>query len=136
MLSKTALHSLAAMKRLAQLPPDQFVGAAEIAKAIGAPPNYLGKVFKLLAENGLLVSQKGFNGGFRLAKNVEDISIYDIVEPIDKVSRWGGCFMSGGECRDGQPCAVHEDWKRLREEYLNFLRRTKLSELTGRSIKV
>ncbi len=131
MISKTSIHASLALSLLAGLAPQEYAGAAFIAKEIRAPQNYLGKLLKILAENGLLESQKGFNGGFRLAKPAAKISLFDIVEPIDKVSRWGNCFM-GGNCRDGQPCAVHHQWKDIREKYLRFLKETTVADLAAK----
>ncbi|MBK7093000.1 MAG: Rrf2 family transcriptional regulator [bacterium] len=100
MISKTGIHALAALTKLATLTNGDYAGASDIADDIGAPRNYLGKLLKTLASNGLLVSQKGFNGGFRLAKDADDISLFDVIEPIDKVSRWGNCFMRSGSCSE------------------------------------
>ena len=73
MLSKTGLHAVRAVVALAKLPAGAFAGAARIAQEIGAPHNYLAKL-KSLAEHGLLESQKGLGGGFRLARNPHEVS--------------------------------------------------------------
>lgn len=134
MISKTGIHALAALTKLATLPSGDYAGASDIADDIGAPKNYLGKLLKALASNGLLVSQKGFKGGFRLAKDADDISLFDVIEPIDKVSRWGNCFMSSGACSEGEPCAVHSRWKVIREEYLGFLHETSIADLASKKV--
>ncbi len=135
MISKTAIHAAQALTVLARLQPGEFAGAVNIAREIGAPQNYLGKLLKILAEAGLLESQKGFGGGFRLAREPKKISLYDVVEPLEKVSRWSDCFLRGGHCTAGKPCAVHTRWKKVREEYLQFLRQTTLFDLAaGRSL--
>lgn len=135
MISKTGIHAALAMSVMAKLGPGEYVGAAHIAKEIGAPQNYLGKLLNLLSNSGLLESQKGFGGGFRLAKPAKRISLYDIVEPIDHVSRWS-CFLGKGKCREDNPCAVHYQWKRIREEYLQFLKATSVDDLAGRRISL
>ncbi len=134
MISKTGIHALAAMTKLATLKPGEFAGAADIADEIGAPKNYLGKLLKSMAGNGMLISQKGFNGGFRLARSAEDISLFDVVEPIDKVSRWGNCFMRSGSCSESDPCAVHSRWKTIREGYLGFLHETSIADLVSKKV--
>ena len=83
MLSKTGLHAVRAMVALAKLPDGSYGGAARIAQEIGAPQNYLGKLLKALAEEGLVESQKGLGGGFRLARNPQEISLLDVIEPIE-----------------------------------------------------
>lgn len=135
MMSRTGLHALTALTVLAQLSKGEYVGAAEIAQRINAPRNYLGKLLKRLAEEGLVESQKGKGGGFRLARSPEDIALYDVIEPIDKVSRWEGCFLGRPTCSDDAPCPVHKRWERVRTEYLRFLRETTLADLASHTFR-
>ena len=129
MITKTGRHALTALAVLAELSGDAFAGAADIAEQIGAPPNYLGKLLKMLAECGVLESQKGKGGGFRLARGAADISLYDVVEPIEHVSRWTGCFLGRGRCSEESPCAVHQCWGKVRNDYLHFLQHTSVADL-------
>ncbi|MGA2259214.1 MAG: Rrf2 family transcriptional regulator [Thermoguttaceae bacterium] len=129
MLSKTALHALRAMTVLAELPEKSFAGAVDIAKAIHAPRNYLGKLLQSLAEAGLVESQKGKGGGFRLARQPAAITVFDVVEPIDHVGRWRGCFMGRSECSCENSCVVHSRWQAVRDAYLAFLQDTTLADL-------
>lgn len=133
MLSKTGTHATLAMTLLARSEPGAYLGAAQIAGEVGAPGNYLGKLLKRLAAEGLVESQKGFGGGFRLARPAKKIRIYDIVEPLDHVSRWNGCFLGRPTCNPNKPCAVHQRWAKVREEYLDFLKNTSLAELAERA---
>jgi len=131
MLSKTALHALRATTVLAELPENSYAGAGDIAETIDAPRNYLGKLLQALAEAGIVESQKGKGGGFRLARPAARISVYDVVEPIDHVSRWQGCFMGRSKCSSENSCAVHQRWQAVRDPYLAFLRGTTLAELAS-----
>ena len=130
MLSKTALHTVTALAELAEQPPGTCVGAADIALRIGAPQNYLGKLLKNLADVGLVESQKGKGGGFRLARDPAEISLLDVVDPVDHVSRWSGCFFGRDRCSHDAPCSVHHRWGRVRDAYLAFLRETTIADLT------
>ena len=132
MLSKTGLHAVRAMVALARLPRATYAGAAAVARDIGAPQNYLGKLLKNLAEQGLLESQKGLGGGFRLARDPGTITLFDVVEPIEHVSRWSGCILGLSACSDSAPCALHERWKAVRTDYLHMLQQTTLADLVAR----
>jgi Rrf2 family protein len=132
MLSKTGLHAVRALVALARLPQGAYAGAASIAHDIGAPPNYLGKLLKVLAEQGLLESQKGLGGGFRLARDAGEITLLDVVEPIEHLSRWSGCILGLPACSDRSPCALHERWKAVRTAYLHMLQETTLADLVAR----
>ncbi|MCG3196146.1 MAG: Rrf2 family transcriptional regulator [Candidatus Omnitrophica bacterium] len=129
MLSKTGLQAVKALAQLAELPEGAYAGAASLAERTGGGANYLGKMLQMLAREGLVISQKGSGGGFRLARHPKEISLFDIVEPIDHIARWNGCFMGRPECSSQSPCAVHHQWATLRDGYLSFLKHTKLSSL-------
>jgi Rrf2 family protein len=120
------------MVALARLPEGTYAGAASIARAIGAPQNYLGKLLKSLADEGLVESQKGLGGGFRLVRDPKQISLFDVVEPIEHISRWSGCILGLPVCSDTAPCAIHNRWKVVRNAYLNMLQRTTLAELVAK----
>jgi len=134
MFSKSGVHALTALAALAELPEGAYAGAADIAAAIGAPPNYLGKLLKTLAEEGLLESQKGKGGGFRLARDPAAISLLEVMEPIERVSRWSGCFLGRSRCADDAPCAVHQRWGHVRDAYFQFLKETTVADLARQAV--
>ena len=133
MLSKTAVYALRAIASLAELDAGEFAGAGDLADRLGAPRNYLGKLLRTLADAGIVESQKGKGGGFRLAMPPERVAVYDVVEPIDHVSRWRGCFLGRSRCSEKSPCAVHLRWAGVRDQYLRFLCETTVADLLQKS---
>ena len=129
MLSKTAIHTISALVSLAERPPGTYVGAGDLAREIAAPPNYLGKLLKGLGDQGLVESQKGKGGGFRLARPPAGISLFEVADRIDRVSRWNGCFLGRGRCADEEPCPVHCRWGALRDQYFGLLHDTTIADL-------
>ena len=131
MLSKTGMHAVRALVALANLPRGDYAGAARIAHDIGAPPNYLGKLLKDMAAAGLVESQKGSGGGFRLIRDPQEVSLFDVVDPIEHIGRWSGCILGLPTCSDATPCAIHDRWKGVRNDYLLMLQRTTLAEVVA-----
>jgi len=131
LVSKTALYAIRALCALAKLPGGERAGAASIADAIGAPPNYLGKLLQTLSRRGLVESKKGLNGGFRLAKTPESITLKDVVDPIDQVGRWSECLLGMNECSPENGCVVHDRWGPLRDGYLALLEETSIADMVG-----
>lgn len=129
MITRSGTHALRAMAYLAGLPAGAYEGAGAIAARIKAPQNYLGKLLRQLARAGLLEGRKGSNGGFRLSRDGRSISLYEVLEPIEHVSRIKGCVLGRAQCTQREHCALHEGWARIRNEYLGFLHDTKLSEV-------
>lgn len=129
MLTKSGLHAIRAMAVLGKLSEGEYAGANRVAKEIEAPPNYLGKLLQTLARAGLVESQKGLGGGFRLARDSRKITLLDVVEPIEHLQRWTQCVLGRHECSDENPCVVHEPWKKVRCSYLGLLERTTVAAL-------
>lgn len=129
MFSKSGTHAVRALMELAVLPKGSHLGATALAEITGAPSNYLGKLLQTLTKAGLVDSRRGLGGGFRLAKNPAKISLYDVVDPIDHLSRWEGCILAMGKCSDRTACPVHTKWGKVREDYMEFLHSTTIAEM-------
>lgn len=133
MFSKTGIHALLALSALSRLPKGAFLGASEIAREIGAPRNYLGKLLKALADRGILLSQKGKGGGFRLSRDPRDVTLFEVMLPIEKLDRWSGCFLGKARCSERSPCPLHSRWKPVRDAYLDFLKTTTVADVAERA---
>jgi Rrf2 family nitric oxide-sensitive transcriptional repressor len=133
-ISKTGTHALTALAVLAKLSNGDYAGTGDVARTIGAPRNYLGKLLKALSGQGLVESQKGKGGGFRLARDPATITLLDVMEPVGRVSRWTGCFLGQARCSADVACAVHARWSVTREAYFQFLKNTTVADLVTQVI--
>jgi Rrf2 family protein len=59
------------------------VTAESLAKAQGLPPKFLESILNDLRRAGLLRSQRGADGGYRLARPAGEITVADIIRPLD-----------------------------------------------------
>jgi Rrf2 family protein len=75
-----AVHMLL---NLAWLDDDEPVSTARLAASHELPPAYLNKQLQALVRNGLLVSEPGARGGFRLARPADAITLMDVVAAIE-----------------------------------------------------
>lgn len=131
MITKTGIYGIRAMLALAKLPEGEYAGVPRIAELVDVPQSYLSKLLQILARAGLVRSQRGLGGGFRLARDPASISLYDIVEPLEQIERWSGCFLGNPICSEEHPCALHFRWKEVQQAYLSMMRRSRLGELAG-----
>jgi len=132
MTSKTGMHAMRSLVRPAGLAEGEFAGAGAPAENIGAQANYLGKLLQAMAAKGLVESRKGPRGGFRLARDPATITLFDVLEPIDRVSRRDACFLGGPVCFDTNTCGVHDRWESIRSDYMQFLTTTAIADLFER----
>ena len=90
--------------------------------------SYLEQLFGKLRRHALVDSVRGPGGGYCLAKNMDEISVADIIravdEPID-ATQCGGL----GNCRDEQQCMTHDLWTNLNTRIYDYLSSVKLMEL-------
>ena len=129
MINKTSLQTIKALVELAKLPLGETQGVVRIAQKIRVPQNYLGKTLQRFVREGLVKSQKGLNGGFRLAKMPSEIRLYDVVSLLEDIGRWEGCLMGKSKCSDSTACAVHRRWESVRRPYIDFLKNTTIADL-------
>jgi Rrf2 family protein len=78
--SSYALHAVAYM---ALQKSDKPVASHHIAAARGIPERFLLKVLKPLVSARVLLSIKGPNGGYRLARQPNEITMLEILEAVD-----------------------------------------------------
>jgi Rrf2 family protein len=68
---------------LAFLPPGVAMPAAKLAEYHGVPEAYLAKHLQGLSRAGVVESVPGPRGGYRLARDPDDITVLDVVEAVD-----------------------------------------------------
>lgn len=134
LLSQTGKYAIRAALYLAQRDRDEPVPVGEIAEALDVPRNYLSKILHQLARDGVLRSERGPRGGFRLASEAGELSLARILEPVEPLSD-RRCLLGRSECTDTDPCPLHERWKALAGGIEELLRRTSLDELAGRDTR-
>lgn len=102
-LTRKADYALVALSELARHAPDSLC-ARELADKTEIPLPVLSGVLSQLANHGLVSSIRGVQGGYRLAKPADAISLVDIVEAVDGVPRLTQCCSSIEEHSDKEAC--------------------------------
>jgi len=136
MLTRSATHAVRAMVALAGLEPGEYAQTSRVAEAAGVPRNYLAKILFQLSRRGLVESQRGLGGGFRLSRDAWQISLYDVIDSVEDVARWNVCAFGEKQCSEEQPCALHHRWGRVRDAYFGLLKNTFVGELIGNGSSV
>ena len=129
MISKTDQYALRAVLHLAQRVEDGPVGAAAIAQGLGLPANYLSKILHDLARAGVLRSERGPRGGFRLAKPASELSLAEVIAPFNSFMKQRTCLLGREQCSDETPCRVHERWSQAADPIIEFFNHTAIADL-------
>ncbi|MEO0652624.1 MAG: Rrf2 family transcriptional regulator [Planctomycetota bacterium] len=129
MISRASEYAIRALTYLASQPPGSFHLARDMGEKLQIPAPFLAKILQPLVARGLVHSQRGRSGGFRLAKEASQINLYEIVDAEEHLGRLGQCMLGQAECSDERACPLHEYWSATCDHYLGILSTTTIESL-------
>lgn len=131
-LTKKADYGLIALRHLS-VNVRRCASAKDIAEAYRIPLPLLSKVLQKLAKAGLLISEQGTNGGYRLARDPHDISALEVIRTIDGPIILTHCFTEHAEpveCGQSSLCPVREPLRKVHEGILRLLSGISISDMS------
>ena len=125
-------YALRALLELAAAPPGPVKGE-RLATAQEIPPKFLENILTELRRAEIVASQRGVDGGYRLAKPADEISVADVVRALEgPIASVRGVrpdeIEYTGPARSLQPL-----WVELRASMREVLEGTTLADLVERS---
>lgn len=127
--SRPCEYALRALTYISLNTDMELIRAQEIAEAENLPAPFLAKLLQQLARSGVLVSVKGPKGGFGLARPANEISLMEVVSAVDGEEGFKRCAVGLAECTDEMPCPLHDTWKPLRLQILDYMSGRSLADL-------
>ena len=106
MISQTAEYALRAMVVLLARKDGMFCSAHEVAASAKVPVDYMAKILHELVRSGLVVAQRGRNGGCKASRPANEIRVLDIVQAVDPIRRIHTCPV-GIAAHGTKLCPLH-----------------------------
>ncbi len=103
--------------------------AAELAEATHVTSPMVSKILKLLARAGILTSQRGAKGGYRLARGPEKITVVEMITALEGPIAITECVDPAGNCEQQCWCHVHPSWQRINDALRSTLERITLAQM-------
>ena len=133
LMSHRADYAIRAMRFLSSLPKGAVGSINEVAVGESIPREFLAKILKDLTTARLLTSHLGVNGGYRLAKRSQEISLLDVIEAVDGPVHLNLCTEADGDyCTQAADCPMHSFWIAQEKSIKGSLASQKLSRFTKR----
>lgn len=101
----------------------------EIFNKLQIPYRYLRKLMTNLTKSDFIVSIQGKNGGYKISKRLENVSLLDIITIVDPEYLSGKCFFGFENCTLQPVCAMHDQWEAVRTNITAILGNTSLADL-------
>jgi len=104
--------------------------ARDLAAATAVPEPTVGKILRLLTRAGLLESQRGAQGGYRIAREPDAISVADIIEAFEGPIALTECLSNEASNCEVEPiCLTRANWDRINRAIRHALEEIPLSEI-------
>ena len=133
-LTKKADYGLIALRHLAAA--RRSTSAKDIADTYRIPLPLLSKILQNLARAGLLVSEQGTHGGYRLARDPEEITALEVIRTIDGPIILTHCFTEHAECDQSDLCPVREPLRKVHEGIVRLLSSISISDMTKDDMRI
>ena len=82
-VSAKADYAVRALAELAASEGDGYVTVEQLASRQGLPVKFLETIFTELRKDGRVVSRRGVEGGYRLARPAAEVSVADVIRAVD-----------------------------------------------------
>jgi len=109
--------------------PLAVLSAPDLAELAGLEVPTVAKVLKPLAQARLVEGFRGANGGYRLARAAEAISLVEIVEAMEGPLGMTECSVHAGQCGIEHSCGVRANWRRINDVVADALREVTLAQM-------
>jgi Rrf2 family protein len=108
----------------------------EIVADTEVPRTFASQILSDLVRGGLAVSRAGREGGYRLSRPPEEISVLEVVEAAEGPLRAERCALGEGPCRWEDVCPLHETWTLATSKLAELLSGTTLAEVAARDAAI
>jgi Rrf2 family protein len=127
--TELAIHSL---WQLAAKQPGLLL-VSEMAGKQHVSESYLAKVFQKLARQGLVRSTRGKHGGFKLAREPDEISVAEVVRAVESDLSYYDCQDKNRSCGGRVDCPVRQTFQEAEKRMFSALETTSLADLIKRA---
>jgi len=135
-LSVRGEYALRALLVLAMNYEQPVVRIQTIADQQNIPKRFLEQILNDLKSAGIVKSQRGAAGGYRLARRPEEIPLASIVRHIEGALAPVSCvserFYEKCSCPDESRCAIRSVMKEVREAVVKIMERVTVADLCER----
>jgi len=124
-------YALMGLKHMRTKQPGELTTVKEISAVYGCPFEATSKVMQVLSQKGLVRSEQGAHGGYQLIRDLNRISVYELMEAVVGPVEIARCLQGDepGACELRDSCNVVSPVSILNRKLIEFYRGLMLGEL-------
>jgi len=128
MFSKACEYGIRAIAIIAKSSEEgRRVGIKELCERANTPESFTAKILQGLVKQNIIKSQKGRSGGFYIDKELDEISLKEVVVAIDGPEIFIGCGLGLDKCDSSNPCPIHDEFEKVRTSLIHMCQQASLS---------
>ncbi|MEW5789189.1 MAG: Rrf2 family transcriptional regulator [Pseudomonadota bacterium] len=127
--SRSSQYAIQALVVLASEPAGSHVLCRSLADQLDLPLPYLSKLMQEFSRRGIVGSTRGRQGGYYMMRDARDLNLMEIMTVVGGEKATKECFLGFKECSDETACAMHCNWRPVKEKLFELLKEQNLSNL-------
>ncbi|MDH3977151.1 MAG: SUF system Fe-S cluster assembly regulator [Gammaproteobacteria bacterium] len=108
---------------------DQLASASEVSAGIHVAQPTVQKLLKLLARSGFVDSVRGTEGGYKLARDPDQINAAEILDALEGPVAITECSTDAGDCALESMCQTGGAWQKINNSIRQALAEVTLTDL-------
>jgi len=109
------------------------VAIVSMARERKLPVPFVRRIVSSLVEKGILSAVRGVGGGVSLARDAQDLTLWDVVEAVEGPQCPSPCHAEPRVCPLSSGCPIRGVWTSAANVLENHLRSIRMSDLAGSS---
>ena len=129
-ISTKGRYALRFLLDLCQHDTEGYVPLKSGAERQGLSEKYLERIVSMLSPSGILRVERGYQGGYRLARKPSEITVADVLRVTEGTLAPVACLKNGEvDCDRSDTCLTLGVWKGLEEVVTDYLEGISLQDI-------
>ena len=111
---------------------ESVVNVASLSESTGVTEKYLEQIIALMKRANIVESQRGANGGYKLATKPDNVTVGSILRAVEDNLEIVDCLHSG--CVNSGKCVARNLWGKLYDNINSYLDTISLKQLAEDNI--
>ena len=128
-ITRKVEYALIALRHMQLKESEELTSTKEIATRYGVPQQLLAKTLQHMARDGILEAVQGSAGGYRVATNLDKISLKDFFEKLVGPLGMMDCYFDS-DCIQIGSCNIRVPIQRINDNMRNLFSQMSVQEVT------
>ena len=128
-ITRKVEYALIALRHMQLKQSEELTSTKEIATRYGVPLQLLAKTLQHMARDGIIQAVQGSAGGYRIAINLDQISMKDFFERLEGPLGMMDCYFDS-DCIQMGACNIRIPIQRINDNMRNLFSQMSVQEVT------